>query len=62
MDSILVQKYVRAERIELSTAPWQGAILPLNHARNVPDYTVINQLSNFYNLTIIEFLKRQVLF
>lgn len=29
----------RAKRIELSSQPWQGRVLPLNHARkNLSDY------------------------
>ncbi|MEY2664592.1 MAG: hypothetical protein RIT04_400 [Candidatus Parcubacteria bacterium] len=36
--------FVRAGRIELPSHPWQGCVLPLNHARirynNVQDYSV----------------------
>ena len=32
----------RAKRIELSSQPWQGRVLPLNHARkNRFDYLII---------------------
>ncbi len=32
----------RAKRIELSSQPWQGRVLPLNHARkNLSDYLLI---------------------
>ena len=36
----------RAKRIELSSQPWQGRVLPLNHARKIfKDYTII--VTNF---------------
>ena len=36
----------RAKRIELSSQPWQGRVLPLNHARKIVYcYTII--LTNF---------------
>ncbi len=36
----------RAKRIELSSQPWQGRVLPLNHARkNSSDY--LHSLANF---------------
>lgn len=35
----------RAKRIELSSQPWQGHVLPLNHAREIGCYLKI--ISNF---------------
>lgn len=34
--------YVRPERIELSTKPWQGLIIPLNHGRNI-NFSALSQ-------------------
>ena len=31
----------RAKRIELSSQPWQGRVLPLNHARKIVSTTYI---------------------
>lgn len=39
----------RAKRIELSSQPWQGRVLPLNHARiNLFTFNT-NSITNFFN-------------
>ena len=40
----------RAKRIELSSQPWQGRVLPLNRARvNLFTFNT-NSITNFFNL------------
>lgn len=34
----------RAKRIELSSQPWQGRVLPLNHAREIYIFIITNFL------------------
>jgi hypothetical protein len=38
---------VRVRRIELRSRPWQGRVLPLNHARKRVDYTEHRASGNF---------------
>ena len=37
--------FVRAGRIELPSRPWQGRVLPLNHARNI--LLFLNYIASF---------------
>ena len=34
----------RAKRIELSSQPWQGRVLPLNHAREIVTTHTVYQI------------------
>lgn len=45
--------YVRAGRIELPTHPWQGCILPLNHARNICHHSILYRKFNFNRKTAL---------
>ncbi len=38
----------RAKRIELSSQPWQGRVLPLNHARKIFLYSQQKYYNKFY--------------
>ncbi len=45
-------KTVRAGVIETPTGPWQGPVIPLNHARvNIYHYSI--KLKQFHNLIIV---------
>lgn len=47
----------RAKRIELSSQPWQGRVLPLNHAR-INLFTFNNKIiTNFYVVYNIYFFR-----
>ena len=44
----------RAKRIELSSQPWQGRVLPLNHAREIGPYYP-------YSIAILTFAHKSIL-
>ena len=43
----------RAKRIELSSQPWQGRVLPLNHARKNCSRNII---ANFISKVLAQYL------
>ncbi len=52
----------RAKRIELSSQPWQGRVLPLNHARKNDSTDYLKIITNFTSLVQFYFLMREEFF
>ncbi len=55
--------FVRAGRIELPTPPWQGGILPLNHARidiDTVSHKINISISNLFLILLIKTLPQVI--